>query len=95
MTPENRTVAVEYSRSAGDLHTKFRWALGQPGACVRLLLPGEHVFLPPNQMCTMICLGHDGSAYSATALSYVAVAPTTPTQSMDPSHAYYSDVSGR
>ncbi|EJD37689.1 hypothetical protein AURDEDRAFT_173204 [Auricularia subglabra TFB-10046 SS5] len=88
MTPENRASAMEYSRSAGDLHTRFWWALAQPGVCVRLLLPGEHAFLPSRQMCSLICLGYDGSAYSATALSHVAPLATTNRQSLDLSHAH-------
>ena len=50
----------------------FQWALRQPGASLRVLWPGESAFMPAMQSRFIISLGHKGSNYSATALTYVA-----------------------
>ncbi|EJD37714.1 hypothetical protein AURDEDRAFT_154281 [Auricularia subglabra TFB-10046 SS5] len=72
VTPENREGLPRSDVSAKDFGRIFAWASEQPGACVRVLHPGDNVFLPALQGRLTISLGHKGSNFSATAHSYFA-----------------------
>lgn len=90
-TPENRSACPDDARDV------FAWARAQPGLTVRVLRPGEHVFLPPLQSRCMLALGCENSSFSATMTTYVThdahphrqreehkPAPTTPQRPRDP-----------
>lgn len=52
------------------LREQFRWAAAQPGATLRVLRPGDSLFIPPTHWRAMIALGHQGSSFAATIILY-------------------------
>ncbi|KZV96629.1 hypothetical protein EXIGLDRAFT_705060 [Exidia glandulosa HHB12029] len=64
-TPENRTTCPEHAMEI------FDWARKQPGFTVRLVHPGQHVFLPSYQSRFVIALGHENGGYTAMLTTYL------------------------
>ncbi|KZV96647.1 hypothetical protein EXIGLDRAFT_411358 [Exidia glandulosa HHB12029] len=53
-----------------SLREQFCWAMNQPQAALRVLQPGDSLFIPPLQWRAMITLGYNGSSYAAVTLHY-------------------------
>lgn len=53
-----------------DARAMFQWAAAQPGATLRVLRPGDSMFVPPAHWRAFISLGFNGSSFTATILLY-------------------------